>query len=93
VALTLLHFTPAVTIDPEPESATVMLDVTASLRLFGGHRALCRAIRARVRQLGTFAQIGSGTTAQGAAWLARQPLRKTRAASSGPRGVRCRPRA
>jgi protein ImuB len=77
VALTLLHFTPAVTIDPEPESATVMLDVTASLRLFGGHRALCRAIRARVRQLGTFAQIGSGTTAQGAAWLARQPLRKT----------------
>ncbi|MBU65891.1 MAG: nucleotidyltransferase [Cupriavidus sp.] len=77
VALTLLHFTPAVTIDPDPESATVMLDVTASLRLFGGHRALCRAIRVRVRQLGTFAQIGSGTTAQGAAWLARQPLRKT----------------
>lgn len=81
VALTLLHFTPAVTIDPEPESATVMLDVTASLRLFGGHRALCRAIRARVRQLGTFAQVGSGTTAQGAAWLARQPLRRT------PRGI------
>lgn len=81
VALTLLHFTPAVTIDPEPEAATVMLDVTASLRLFGGHRALCRAIRARVRQLGTFAQIGSGTTAQGAAWLARQPLRR------GPRGI------
>ncbi|MFJ5380940.1 Y-family DNA polymerase [Cupriavidus sp. CER94] len=81
VALTLLHFTPAVTIDPEPESATVMLDVTASLRLFGGHRALCRAIRTRVRQLGTFVQVGSGTTAQGAAWLARQPLRKT------PRGI------
>ncbi len=77
VALTLLHFTPAVTIDPEAEAATVMLDVTASLRLFGGHRALCKAIRARVRQLGTFAQVGSGTTAQGAAWLARQPLRKT----------------
>jgi len=81
VALTLLHFTPAVAIDAEPESATVMLDVTASLRLFGGHRALCRAIRARVRQLGTFAQVGSGTTAQGAAWLARQPMRKT------PRGI------
>jgi len=78
VALTLLHFTPAVTIDPDAESATVMLDVTASLRLFGGHRALCRAIRARVRQLGTFAQLGCGTTAQGAAWLARQPLRRTR---------------
>jgi len=77
VALTLLHFTPAVAIDPEPESATVMLDVTASLRLFGGHRALCRAIRTHVRQLGTFAQVGSGTTAQGATWLARQPLRRT----------------
>lgn len=77
VALTLLHFTPAVTIDETPDAATVMLDVTASLRLFGGHRALCRAVRARVRQLGTIAQIGTGTTAQGAAWLARQPLRRT----------------
>lgn len=77
VALTLLHFTPAVTVDEEPEAATVMLEVTASLRLFGGHRALCRAVRARVRQLGTIAQIGTGTTAQGAAWLARQPLRHT----------------
>ncbi|MDK3024136.1 DNA polymerase Y family protein, partial [Cupriavidus taiwanensis] len=51
VALALLHFTPGVTVDEEPESATVMLDVTASLRLFGGHRALCRAVRACVRQL------------------------------------------
>lgn len=78
VALALLHFTPLVTLDEDPESATVMLDVTASLRLFGGHRALCRAVRARVRQLGTFAQVGSGTTAHGAAWLARQPFRRTR---------------
>ncbi|CAG9186287.1 Protein ImuB [Cupriavidus pampae] len=76
VALTLLHFTPAVTVDETPEAATVMLDVTASLRLFGGHRALIRAVRARVRQLGTIAQIGTGTTAHGAAWLARQPLRR-----------------
>ncbi|WP_147318620.1 Y-family DNA polymerase, partial [Cupriavidus oxalaticus] len=74
VALALLRFTPAVTFDEEPESATVMLDVTASLRLFGGHRALCRAVRACVRQLGTIAQVGSGPTAHGAAWLARQPL-------------------
>ncbi|KWR90518.1 Y-family DNA polymerase [Cupriavidus sp. IDO] len=78
VALTLLHFTPNVTLDEDPESATVMLDVTASLRLFGGHRALCRAVRARVRQLGTFAQVGCGATAHGAAWLARQPMRRTR---------------
>ncbi|MFJ4292271.1 Y-family DNA polymerase [Cupriavidus sp. NPDC089707] len=78
VALALLRFTPAVTFDEELESATLMLDVTASLRLFGGHRALCRAVRACVRQLGTIAQVGSGPTAHGAAWLARQPLRRSR---------------
>jgi len=78
VALALLRFTPAVTFDDAPEAATVMLDLSASLRLFGGHRALCRAVRRCVRQLGTFAQIGCGTTAQGAAWLARQPLRRSR---------------
>jgi len=78
VALALLRFTPAVTFDDAPEAATVMLDLSASLRLFGGHRALCRAVRRCVRQLGTFAQIGCGTTAQGAAWLARQPLRGSR---------------
>jgi protein ImuB len=77
-ALALLHFTPLVTFDEDPEAATLMLDVTASLRLFGGHRTLCRAVRACVRQLGTFAQVGSGATAHGAAWLARQPMRRTR---------------
>ncbi|WP_455363901.1 Y-family DNA polymerase, partial [Cupriavidus numazuensis] len=77
-ALALLRFTPLVALDEDPEAATLMLDVTASLRLFGGHRALCRAVRLCVRQLGTFAQVGSGTTAHGAAWLARQPLRRTR---------------
>ncbi len=78
VALTLLHFTPAVTIDPDAESATVMLDVDrqpAPVRRAPG--AVPRHPRA-VRQLGTFAQLGCGTTAQGAAWLARQPLRRTR---------------
>ncbi|WP_018007469.1 Y-family DNA polymerase [Cupriavidus neocaledonicus] len=78
VALALLRFTPGVTVDEEPESATLMLDVSASLRLFGGHRALCRAVRACVRQLGTVAQMGCGPTAHGAAWLARQPVRRTR---------------
>ncbi|QQE09449.1 DNA polymerase Y family protein [Cupriavidus sp. ISTL7] len=74
-ALALLRFTPQVTLDEELGPATVALDVTASLRLFGGHRALCRAVRACVRSLGTFAQIGCGTTAHGAAWLAAMPLR------------------
>lgn len=74
-ALALLRFTPQVTMDEELGPATVALDVTASLRLFGGHRALCRAVRACMRSLGTFAQIGCGTTAHGAAWLAAMPLR------------------
>lgn len=74
-ALALLRFTPQVTMDEELGPATIALDVTASLRLFGGHRALCRAVRACVRSLGTFAQIGCGTTAHGAAWLAAMPLR------------------
>lgn len=74
-ALALLRFTPQVTMDEELGPATVALDVTASLRLFGGHRALCRAVRACIRSLGTFAQIGCGTTAHGAAWLAAMPLR------------------
>jgi protein ImuB len=78
LSLALLHFTPQVTLDAEADATTVMLDVTASLRLFGGHRALCRAVRACVRGLGAFAQIGCGTTAHGAAWLAAVPLRLNR---------------
>jgi protein ImuB len=84
-ALALLHFTPHVVIDPSPDAATLMLDVTASLRLFGGHRALCRAVRACVRQLGAMPQVGCGTTAYGAAWLASMPLR------IGRRGAVVRP--
>lgn len=77
-ALALLRFTPQVTLDPSLGYATVALDVSASLRLFGGHRALCRAVRACLRELGTVPQIGCGTTAHGAAWLAAVPMRQDR---------------
>ncbi len=75
-ALALLRFTPQVACDDE--GATLMLDVSASLRLFGGHRALCRAVRACVRRLGAVPQLGCGSSARGAAWLAAQPLRRGR---------------
>ncbi|WP_458766393.1 Y-family DNA polymerase [Cupriavidus basilensis] len=78
LALALLHFTPHVTVHPDAGVATVMIDAGASLRLFGGHLALCRAVYARVRRLGVFLQLGCGPTAFGAAWLAAQPLRRDR---------------
>ena len=43
VALALLQFTPQVA---EGEEATLLMDVGASLRLFGGVRALCRQVLA-----------------------------------------------
>lgn len=85
LALALLHFTPHVALHPDPDAATVMIDAGASLRLFGGHLALCRAVYARVRRLGAFLQLGCGPTAFGAAWLAAQPLRRDR------RGAMVRP--
>lgn len=69
LALALLAFTPHVTLDVVDE-ATVLLEVEASLRLFGGHRALCRAVKYCAIRLGAMPQLGAGPTARGAAWLA-----------------------
>ncbi|CAJ0783559.1 Protein ImuB [Ralstonia condita] len=69
LALALLAFTPHVTLDVV-EEGTVLLEVEASLRLFGGHRALCRAVRYCALRLGAMPQLGAGPTARGAAWLA-----------------------
>ncbi|MDD7803904.1 DNA polymerase Y family protein, partial [Ralstonia solanacearum] len=69
LALALLALTPHVCLDLADE-ATVLLEAHASLRLFGGHRALCRAVRQFARCLGLVPQIGTGTTGRGAAWLA-----------------------
>ncbi|MBY4719749.1 Y-family DNA polymerase [Ralstonia mannitolilytica] len=69
LALALLAFTPHVTLDVADES-TVLLEVEASLRLFGGHRALCRAVKYCAFRLGAMPQLGTGPTARGAAWLA-----------------------
>jgi protein ImuB len=68
VALAMLQYTPQVA---EAEEGTLLMDVGASLRLFGGVRALCRRVRADVRALGFTASLACAPTARGAWLLAR----------------------
>ncbi len=63
-----LAFTPSVTLD---EPHTVLLEVQASLRYFGGHAALLRRLRDALAPLGHQLCIASAPTALGAALLAR----------------------
>ncbi|WP_459574731.1 Y-family DNA polymerase [Cupriavidus sp. 8B] len=65
VAMALLQFAPNVA---HAEEASVLVDVSASLRLFGGIRQLRRRMRASVAALGFSAACGCAPTAQGA-WL------------------------
>jgi protein ImuB len=67
-ALALLRYTPEVAL---AEEASLLLDVSASLRAFGGRPALCRLVRASVLGLGLSVQLGMAPTAQGAWLLAR----------------------
>jgi len=73
IALALLQYTPEVAL---AEESSLLLDVTASLRAFGGRLALCRLVRARIRALGFSAQIATAPTAQGAWLLARYAPRR-----------------
>ncbi len=72
-----LAFTPAVTLEPWADAPsaphTVLLEVQASLRYFGGHIPLLRRLRAALAPLGHSVQCASAPTAQGAALLARMP--------------------
>ncbi|WP_242481287.1 Y-family DNA polymerase, partial [Rubrivivax gelatinosus] len=68
VAHAALAFTPMVV--PEPP-ATVLLEVAASLRCFGGGARLLQRLLAAVQPLGHQLQVASAPTALGAALLAR----------------------
>ena len=68
VALALLLFSPCVALDGE---ATLIVDVGASLRLFGGLPSLCRQVRATLAALGYAANLSAAPTARGAWLLAR----------------------
>lgn len=73
IAMALLQFTPEVTF---ADDFSILMDVSASLRLFNGPHALCCRIRSSITLLGFTAQIGSGPTAYGAWLLARSGRRK-----------------
>ena len=70
-----LAFTPSVSLQPAsvPDAAadTVLLEVQASLRYFGGLDRLRRAIAVALRPLGHRVHTASAATARGAAILAR----------------------
>ena len=68
VAHTALAFTPAVTLH---DAQTVLLEVQASLRLFGGLVALRQRLAAALAPLGHRVQMAAAPTASGAALLAR----------------------
>src|SRR5450830_1786921 len=68
VAMALLQYTPLVA---AAEEATLLIDIGASLRLFGGIAALCRRIRANLCALGFTASLSCAPTARGAWLLAR----------------------
>ncbi|WP_147486082.1 Y-family DNA polymerase, partial [Burkholderia pseudomallei] len=70
VALALLRFSPCVALDDE---ATLVVDVGASLRLFGGLPSLCRQVRATLAALGYAARVAAAPTGRGAWLLARAP--------------------
>jgi protein ImuB len=74
VAMAMLQYTPQVA---EAEEGTLLMDVGASLRLFGGVRALCRRVRANVQALGFTASLACAPTARGAWLLARAGGRNT----------------
>jgi protein ImuB len=80
VALALLAFTPKVVLS---QANTVLLEVGASVRLFGGMKALLSKVTSTVKGCGFTSRMGCAPTAWGAWLLAhartRRVLRRTRA--------------
>ena len=70
IAMALLQYTPEVAFS---DNFGILLDVSASLRLFGGPRAICRRVAASIARLGFSARLGAAPTAKGAWLLARAP--------------------
>jgi protein ImuB len=75
VAMTLLQYTPEVALADEH---VILMGVGASLRLFGGVRALCRRICADVRTLGFSMSSSCAPTARGAWLLAKHAGKRSR---------------
>lgn len=79
ITMAMLQYTPEVA---HAEDFSVLLDVTSSLRLFGGPLAICRHVRTSIATLGFTASLGAAPTALAAWLLARcaptrgQPVRR-----------------
>lgn len=73
IAMALLQYTPEVAL---ADDFSILMDVSASLRLFGGPLALCQRVRASLAALGVHARLGAAPTAKGAWLLARHGRRK-----------------
>ena len=75
IAHAALAFTPQVSLQPASEAGaaphTVLLEVQASLRYFGGLDRLLQRLQAAMRPLGHDVRVAVAATAQGAAVLAR----------------------
>jgi protein ImuB len=91
IATSLLQYTPEVAFignagEHAWADASLILDVTASLRVFGGRLALYRRVRTSVAAMGFTPQIGMAPTAHGAWLLARH--RGNRSLERGRRVIR-----
>lgn len=75
IATALMQYTPEVSLQPD---CSLLLDVSASLLLFDGPRALCARVMCSVSALGFTGQLGAAPTASGAWLLARSERRKGR---------------
>ncbi|HDR9474890.1 Y-family DNA polymerase [Burkholderia multivorans] len=73
VGIALMRFSPEVALLDE---ATVVVEVGASLRLFGGLLALCREAKSVLGALGFTARISAAPTGQGAWLLAKHGNRR-----------------
>jgi protein ImuB len=69
VAFGLLRFSPQVAVCDEE---TIVMDVTASLRLFGGIRRVCALMRDVVKSIGVTIRMSVAPTGQGAWLLAKR---------------------
>jgi len=75
IAMALLQFTPEVV---HARQCCILLDVSASLTLFGGPFALCHLVTTSVKRIGFTVKLGAAPTATGAWLLARCPREKSR---------------
>jgi len=72
IAMALLRYTPEVTFQ---DDFSILMDVSASLRLFKGPHAICGLVKRGIAALGFSAHLGAAPTAQGA-WLLARGLRR-----------------